>query len=60
VPVLKLSYNEIISDAKIKILKASDVIWGTMSSLEQLEQTSGYGKPLLASYHIQGGRNLRV
>lgn len=36
-PVLKLSYNEIISDAKIKILKAIDVIGGTISSLEQLE-----------------------
>jgi hypothetical protein len=27
-PVLKLSYNEIISDAKIRILKAIDVIGG--------------------------------
>jgi hypothetical protein len=55
-PVLKLSYNEIISDAKIKILKAIDNAGGTIESLEQLEQLSGYGKPLL-SYHVQGGKD---
>lgn len=55
-PVLKLSYNEIISDAKIKILKAIDDAGGTIESLEQLEQISGYGKPLL-SYHVQGGKD---
>jgi hypothetical protein len=55
-PVLKLSYNEIISEAKIKILKAIDDAGGTIESLEQLEQISGYGKPLL-SYHVQGGKD---
>jgi hypothetical protein len=55
-PVLKLSYNEIISDAKIKILKAIDNAGGGIGSLEQLEQLSGYGKPLL-SYHVQGGKD---
>ncbi len=55
-PVLKLSYNEIISDAKIKILKAIDDAGGIIESLEQLEQISGYGKPLL-SYHVQGGKD---
>jgi hypothetical protein len=55
-PVLKLSYNEIISDAKIKILKAIDSAGGGIGSLEQLEQLSGYGKPLL-SYHVQGGKD---
>jgi hypothetical protein len=55
-PVLKLSYNEIISAAKIKILKAIDGMGGTISSLEQLEQISGFGKPLL-SYHVQGGKD---
>jgi hypothetical protein len=55
-PVLKLSYNEIISDAKIKILRAIDNAGGTIKSLEQLEQLSGYGKPLL-SYHVQGGKD---
>ncbi len=55
-PVLKLSYNEIISEAKIKILKAIDDAGGATESLEQLEQVSGYGKPLL-SYHIQGAKD---
>jgi hypothetical protein len=55
-PVLKLSYNEIISEAKVKILKAIDSTGGTIESLDQLEKVSGYGKPLL-SYHIQGARD---
>ena len=55
-PVLKLSYNEIISEAKIKILKAINEAGGVIESLEQLEQLSGYGKPLL-SYHVQGGKD---
>jgi hypothetical protein len=55
-PVLKLSYSEIISDAKIKILKAIDNAGGTIESLDQLEQLSGYGRPLL-SYHVQGGKD---
>lgn len=55
-PVLKLSYSEIISEAKIKILKAIDQAGGIIESLEQLEHLSGYGKPLL-SYHVQGGRD---
>jgi Protein of unknown function (DUF3179) len=55
-PVLKLSYSEIISDAKVKILKAIDSSGGTIESLDQLEQLSGYGKPLL-SYHVQGEKD---
>jgi hypothetical protein len=55
-PVLKLSYNEIISTAKIKILKIIDGMEGTINSLEELEQASGLGKPLL-SYHVQGGKD---
>lgn len=55
-PVLKLSYNEIISAAKIKILKTIDGIGDTINSLEELEQASGLGKPLL-SYHVQGGKD---
>lgn len=54
-PVLKLSYNEMISEAKIKILKAIDNVGGVIQSFEQLE-AAGYGKPLL-SYHIQGARD---
>lgn|SRR5574340_134317 len=52
-PILKLSYNEIISDAKIKILQSLDSIGGTIESLEDLSKHSGFGKPLL-SYHING------
>ena len=55
-PVLKLSYSEIISEAKIKILKAIDSVGGTIDSLDKLEQISGYGKPLL-TYHVQGARD---
>jgi hypothetical protein len=55
-PVLKLSYNEIISEAKIKILKSINTAGGEIESLDQLEQISGYGKPLL-SYHVQGGKD---
>lgn len=54
-PVLKLSYSEIISDAKIRILKAIHGAGGSIESLEQLERDSGYGKPLL-SYHVMGSR----
>ena len=55
-PVLKLSYNEIISEAKIKILKSINRAGGVIESLDQLEQISGYGKPLL-SYHVQGAKD---
>ena len=55
-PVLKLSYSEIISEANIRILKAIHGVGGTIESLEQLEQASGYGKPLL-SYHVMGSRD---
>ncbi|MGI0023998.1 MAG: hypothetical protein ACREA4_02500 [Nitrososphaera sp.] len=54
-PVLKLSYSEVISEAKIRILKAILGMGGVTESLEQLEQASGYGKPLL-SYHVMGSR----
>jgi hypothetical protein len=54
-PVLKFSYSEIISDTKIKILKSINNVGGSVNSLEELEQISGYGKPLL-SYHVQGGK----
>jgi len=55
-PVLKLSYSEIVSEAKIKILKAINNAGGIVESLDHLEQISGYGKPLL-SYHVQGTRD---
>ncbi|MFQ5970124.1 MAG: DUF6293 family protein [Nitrososphaerales archaeon] len=57
-PVLKLTYNEVISAAKIQILKAIDKAGGSVESLEQLVQLSHLGKPLL-SYHIQGSNDAR-
>lgn len=57
-PVLKLSYNEIISDAKLKILKAINDHGGSVDSFEQLEQASGFGKPLL-SYHVMGSKEAK-
>jgi hypothetical protein len=52
-PILKMSYKEIISDAKIKILKALYEKGGSVENLDELVQASGFGKPLL-SYHING------
>jgi hypothetical protein len=52
-PILKLSYSEIISDAKLGILRAVEKAGGEVESLEKLSEISHYGKPLL-SYHIQG------
>ncbi|MGI9012434.1 MAG: hypothetical protein ACR2F1_14785 [Nitrososphaeraceae archaeon] len=57
-PVLKLSYNEIISDAKKKILTAIDSAGGSVESLDKLEKISGFGKPLL-SYHVQGSKDAK-
>lgn len=57
-PVLKLSYNEIISDAKLKILKSINDQGGSVDSFEQLEQASGFGKPLL-SYHVMGSKEAK-
>jgi len=54
-PVLKLSYSEVISEPKIKILRAMDSVGGMVNSLEQLEEISGFGKPLL-SYHVMGAK----
>jgi hypothetical protein len=55
-PVLKLSYSEIVSEAKIKILRSISDAGGVIDSLDHLEQISGYGKPLL-SYHVRGGKD---
>jgi hypothetical protein len=54
-PVLKLSYSEIVSDAKLEILRAIDKVGGEVESLEKLSEVSHYGKPLL-SYHVQGAK----
>lgn len=57
-PILKMSYNEIISDAKIKILQALDKAGGTIESLEDLTKLTDFGKPLL-SYHIHGNEEAK-
>jgi hypothetical protein len=55
-PIMKLSYNEMISEAKIRILKAIDILGGNVEGLERVEKISGYKKNIL-SYHIQGTNN---
>lgn len=54
-PVLKLSYNELVSDAKLALLNAIENAGGEVESLEKLSEISGYATPLL-SYHVQGSR----
>jgi len=55
-PVLKFSYDRLISDTKLNILKAIQKNGGQVESLEVLMELTGYGKPLL-SYHIQGAED---
>lgn len=54
-PVLRLSYREVLSKAKIEILRAIDLAGGQVESLTELSKLSGYGKPLL-SHHISGSK----
>lgn len=55
-PVLKFSYDRIISQTKLDILKALTKHGGQVESLEELKELTNYGKPLL-SYHIQGAED---
>lgn len=55
-PVLKFSYSELISEAKLKILRALQEAGGTVESLAVLEGKAKVEKSLL-SYHIRGGRD---
>jgi hypothetical protein len=57
-PILKLSYQEILSKAKIEILRALSLAGGEIDSLTRLSEVSGYSKSLL-SYHILGSENVR-
>ncbi len=52
-PVLKFSYDRIVSQTKLDILKALNQHGGRVESLEELRELTKFGKPLL-SYHIQG------
>jgi DNA-binding transcriptional ArsR family regulator len=57
-PVLKFSYDELVTDAKVAILRALLDGGGEVGSLEALAERSGLEKSLL-SYHIRGGRGAR-
>lgn len=59
-PVLRLSYTKVLSEAKIKILKAIKGVTDdrrTIESLEQLSKISGHSEAAL-SYHIRGEEGL--
>jgi len=55
-PVLKFSYDRLVSQTKLDILNALQKKGGEVESLEELRELTGYGKPLL-SYHIQGAED---
>ncbi len=55
-PVLKFSYDRIVSQTKLDILKALVKNGGEVESLERLKELTDYGKPLL-SYHVQGAED---
>ena len=57
-PVLKFSYDELVTEAKVGILKALSDGGGAVDSLETLAERTGLDKSLL-SYHIRGGRGSR-
>ena len=57
-PVLKFSYTELVTEAKLRILRALEKLGGASGSLEELSQRSGVEKSLL-SHHIRGGRDSR-
>jgi hypothetical protein len=57
-PVLKLSYADIVSGAKLEIIRAIERNGGQVNSLEELATLSKFGKPLL-SYHIRGTKETR-
>lgn len=52
-PIIKLTYVEKVSDAKIRILRSIDRVGGIVKDLETLSKITQFGKPLL-SYHIHG------
>ena len=55
-PVIKMSYSEVISYTKLHILKVIEDAGGVVEDLAELSRLSGLGKPLL-SYHINGAEN---
>ncbi len=57
-PILKLSFTQIISGPKMEILQALLTAGGKTESLEALGKIANFGKPLL-SYHIRGSEESR-
>lgn len=57
-PILKLSYTELVSKTKVEILRTIEKAGGEVESLERLKDLTGHGKPLL-SYHVQGAADSR-
>ncbi|WP_316506354.1 DUF6293 family protein [Nitrosopumilus sp.] len=55
-PIMKISYEEILSDAKLTILKALHESNGRVENYDELKKITGMGKPLL-SYHILGNED---
>ncbi len=52
-PIMKVNYSTVLSDAKKNILQAIRELGGKTNNLGELSEQSGYGKPLL-SYHVWG------
>lgn len=57
-PVLKFSYAELVTEAKLRILRALEKLGGASGSLADLSMSTGVEKSLL-SHHIRGGRDSR-
>jgi hypothetical protein len=55
-PVLKFSYTELVSEAKLRILRSLAQMGGQVDSLQDLGDHSGTDKSLL-SYHVRGGKD---
>jgi len=52
-PILKLSYAQIVSGPKLEILQGIASAGGEVEGLDRLGKLTNFGKPLL-SYHIRG------
>lgn len=55
-PILRFSYDEIVTDAKLEILRALDDLGGEVSKLRELADHAGI-QDSLASYHVRGGED---
>ncbi|MDX1611540.1 MAG: DUF6293 family protein [Candidatus Thermoplasmatota archaeon] len=55
-PVLRFSYDEVVSEAKLAVLRALDDLGGEVEKLRDLADEAGL-QDSLASYHIRGGRD---